>query len=140
MSYKVVYFTRTGTSRRVAEKLANSLSCDIIEILDDRNWNGILGFIKGGFYATQNKSVDIRLSKKLEDDDEVILVTPLWAGGLAPATREFLRTMPIEKVQLVVTSNGSTLKKPTGYKSVTDIVKSNNNEDQILDELVKSII
>lgn len=140
MSYKIVYFTRTGTSKRVAEKLASKLSCETVVILDDKNWKGIVGFIKGGFYASQNKSVDIKLSKNLELDDEVILVTPLWAGGLAPATRGFLRTVSMEKVHLVVTSNGSQLKEPAGYKSVSNVVKSNHNEDQVIDELVKNIL
>ncbi len=140
MSYKVVYFTRTGTSRRVAEKLANKLSCDIVEITDNMNWNGFFGFIKGGYYSSLNKPVDIKLSKDLEAEDEVILVTPLWAGGLAPAARGFLRTVPMEKLHLVMTSKGSKLKEPSGYKSVSHVVKSNNDEDQVIDELVKMLV
>ncbi len=137
MSYKVVYFTRTGTSRRVAEKLANKLSCDTVEITDNMNWNGFFGFMKGGYYSSLNKPVDIKLSEKLQVGDEVILVTPLWAGGLAPAAREFLKTSSMEKLHLVVTSNGSKLKEPSSYKSVSNVVRNDNNEDQVIDELVK---
>lgn len=139
MSYKVVYFSRTGTSKRVAEKLANKLSCDIVEITDNMNWNGFLGFMKGGYYSSLNKPVDIKLSKKLETGDELILVTPLWAGGLSPAARGFLRTVSMEKLHLVVTSNGSQLKQPSGYKSVSNVVRNNKNEDQVIDELVKKL-
>ncbi len=139
MSYKVVYFTRTGASKRVAEKLAEKLSCETVVISDNKNWNGFFGFMKGGFYSSLNKPVEIKLSKNLEVGDEVILVTPLWAGGLAPAAREFLKTVPMEKLHLVVTSNGSKLKEPSSYKSVSNVVKSSNDEDQVIEELVKTL-
>lgn len=140
MNYKVVYFTRTGTSKRVAEKIANKLSCDIIQITDDKNWNGIIGFIKGGYYASKNKDVDIKTSKKIEMFDELVVVSPLWAGGVVPAITVLLKSTPIDKVNLVITSSGSTIKNRSGYKSVSDIVKNRNNEDEMIDNLVATLL
>ena len=137
MNYKVVYFTRTGTSKRVAEKIANKLSCETIEITDDMNWKGIIGFIKGGYYASKNKDVDIKLSKKIETFDELIVVTPLWAGDVVPAIKVFLKSTQIDKVNLVISSNGSIIKNRSGYKSVSDIVKSKNSEDEMIGNLIK---
>jgi len=59
MNYKVVYFTRTGNSKRVAEKIANKLSCETIQITDNINWKGILGFLKGGYYSSKNRNVGV---------------------------------------------------------------------------------
>ena len=140
MNYKVVYFTRTGTGKRIADKIGNKLSCEAIKITDNMNWNGILGFLKGGYYASKNKEVEIKIHKNLDESDELIVVTPLWAGGAAPAIRTFLKTTTLDKVHLVVTSNGSIIKNRTGFKSVSDIVKRNNNEDIIIDNLVNSLI
>ena len=39
MGIKVVYFTRSGSSERVAEKIAKGLSTKTIKITDDLNWN-----------------------------------------------------------------------------------------------------
>ena len=139
VNYKVVYFTRTGNSKRVAEKIANKLSCETIQITDNMDWKGILGFIKGGYYASQNKHVDIKIHGNLNIADEFIVVTPLWAGRETPAIRTFLKTITLDKIHLVVTSNGSNIKERSGFKSVSDIVKNKNNEDGIINTLVSSL-
>ena len=140
MNYKVVFFTRTGTSKRVAEKIANKLSCDKIEITDNMNWKGIFGFIKGGYYSSKGKAVEIKIHGNIGSEDQLIVVTPLWAGGAVPAVKAFLKNTSINKVHLVVTSNGSNIKDPSGFKSVTDIVRSKKNEDECIDKLVKSLL
>ena len=139
MNYKVVYFTRTGNSKRVAEKIANKLSCETIQITDNIDWKGSLGFIKGGYYASKNKHVDIKIPEKLNNTDEFIVVTPLWAGRVAPAIKTFLETTTLDKIHLVVTSNGSNIKDRSGFKSVSDIVKNKNNEDVIITNLLSSL-
>lgn len=140
MNYKVIYFTRTGNSRRVAEKIANKLSLEAIEITDNMNWQGISGFIKGGYYASKNKDVEIKIPENLDDSEELIVVTPLWAGKVAPAISTFLKTKALEKIHLVVTSGGSKLKDRSGYKSVSDIVKSKNNEEAVISSLVNTLV
>jgi len=140
VKYKVVFFTRTNNCKRVAEKISDKLACEAILITDNMNWKGILGFIKAGYYSSTNKNVDIKVLGNLDVVDEYIVVTPLWAGGIAPATRTFLKTTPIDKVHLVVTSNGNHVKNRSGYKSVSDITKNNNNEELIINDLVKSLL
>ena len=140
MKYTVVFFTRTNTSKRVAEKISKRLSCEVVQITDNINWQGILGFFRAGYYSSKDKQVGIELIGNMEGADEYIVVAPLWAGGLAPAARTFLKTLPIEKVHLVVTSIGNHVKNRLGYKSVTDITKNKRNEDQVIDSLVNSLV
>lgn len=140
MNYKVVYFTRSGNSKRIAEKIAGKLSCDIIQITDNMNWIGVFGFLKGGYYSSKNKDVEIKTSKNIEAYDELVVVSPLWAGGVVPAVKVFLKTVPQDKVNLVITSSGSNIKNRSGYKSVSDIVKSRNNEDVIISNLLSSLL
>ena len=139
MNYKVVYFTRTGNSKRVAEKIASKLSCGVIQITDNMNWKGILGYIKCGFYATRNKSVDIKINGDLTNTDEIIVVSPLWAGGVAPTINTFFKATTLSKIHLVVTSAGSTTKERSGFKSVSDIMKSKKNEDVVINDLVNRL-
>jgi hypothetical protein len=138
MKYAVIFFTRTNTSRRIAGKIADKLSCELIQITDNMNWKGIIGFIKAGYYSVTNKSVDIEILGNLNGADEYIVVAPLWAGRLAPAARAFIKKMPSEKVHLVISSDGALLKDRSGYKSVTDIENS-NNEGLIIDRLVSNL-
>lgn len=140
LKYKIVYFTRTGNSKRVVEKLRSKLSCEVIQITDNMDWEGVLGYIKGGYYSSKNKDVDIKINGRLDDADELVLVAPLWAGGLAPAIKVLLKNLPLDKIHLVVTSNGSTLKNRSGFKSVSDIVKSKNDEDDIINKLVMTLL
>jgi len=139
MKYTVAFFTRTNNSKRIAEKISNKLSCEVIQIKDNINWKGILGFLKAGYYSSIDKQVDIQVLGNLDAVDEYIVVSPLWAGGLAPAARTFLRTIPIDKVHLVVTSIGNHVKNRSGYKSVRDITKITSNEELIIDNLVNSL-
>jgi len=140
LTYKVVFFTRTGTCKRVAEKISEGLSCEAVQISDNMNWKGFLGFIKAGFYSSTNRNVKIDIPENLVNAvDEYIVVAPLWAGGLAPAIRALLSQLPTEKVHLVVTSDGSYLKDRLGYKSVYDISKNSNDEDLVIKGIVNNL-
>jgi len=139
MGYKVIYFTRTGSSKRIAEKISAKLSCDVVQVTDNMNWKGVFGFIKGGYYASKNKDVDIKLSQPVDPSDQLVVVSPMWAGGTVPAIRVFLKGKDLGKVDLVLTSNGTTGRNTSAYKSVTNIIRSNNNEDTVIESLAKRL-
>jgi flavodoxin len=136
MNIKVVYFTRTGNSKRVAEKITSKLSLDLIQINDHHNWKGFIGYIRAGFYSTVDKKVEITLNHPIEKYDELIVVSPLWAGGAAPAIRAFFKIFPKEKSHLIITSIGSMIKAREGYLSVTDIIQRENHEDEVIDHFI----
>jgi flavodoxin len=139
MKYQIVYFTRTGNSKRIAEKIGQHLNIVPISISDNKWWKGIIGYIRAGFYSTIDKKVNITFSKPLIDYDEIIVVSPLWAGGTAPATRAFFKMYSPKITHLVVTSIGSTLKQRSGYKSVTDIIQREKNEDEVIEKLISNL-
>ena len=138
--YGVIYYTRTHNSQRVAEKIADQLSCDLIQITDHINWNGLVGYMKAGFYSMTNRHVDIDYLGDLDDVEETIIVGPLWAGGLAPALKTCLKEFPRNKVHLVVTSIGSHVEDRSGYLSVHDITSNSGNEDMVIEGLVDSFL
>ena len=139
MSYKVVYFTRTGTSRRIAVKIAEKLACEVIQITDNKNWNGILGYIKAGYYASTHKTVEISVSKKTEAGDQLVVVSPFWAGDLAPAVKVFLETVPKDKVDLIIDAGSSVVDSLYGCRSVRCITKKSGNEDAMIKDLTNSL-
>ena len=139
MNCKVVYFTRTGNCERIANKIAEKLDAQLVQVTDNKNWKGPVGFIKGGFYSTAKRKVEIELEYPIQKDDMIIAVSPLWANGIVPAIKRFLESVPHEDVHLVMSSDGSTLKNRLGFKSVTDIIKNQNNEDEAIENLVHSL-
>ena len=138
--YGVIYYTRTNNSKRVAEKISNKLSCDLIQITDIINWKGLVGYLKAGFYSMTNRHVDIEFLGNVDGVEEYIIVGPLWAGGLASALRTLLNQLPRNKVHLVVTSIDSQVKDRSGYLSVYDITKKSGNEDLVIAGLVSSLL
>lgn len=139
MGYKVIYFTRTGTSKRIAEKISAKLSCEAVQVTDNMNWKGVFGFIKGGYYASKKKDVEIKVSQPVDPSDQLVVVSPMWAGGTVPAIRVFLKGKDLGKVDLVLTSNGTAGRNTTGYKSVTNIIRSNKNEDKDIEVLTNRL-
>jgi hypothetical protein len=138
--YGVIFYTRTDNSRRVAEKIASQLSCELIQITDALNWKGLVGYLKAGFYSMTDKHVDIQLQGNLDNVEEKIVVGPLWAGGLAPALRTLLNMLPRDKVHLVVTSIESHVEDRSGFLSVHDITSRTDNEDFVIKSLVDSLL
>lgn len=139
MKRKVVYFTRTGTCKRIAEMIAHSLSLDLVQLRDNQSWNGFIGYWKAGFFASTHRDVKIEVLGDLSDAEEVILVTPIWAGSIVPATKAFFKTFPRNKVHLVVSSNGSVTDDRTAFLSVLDIPKNKNNEEVVILDLIKNL-
>jgi hypothetical protein len=137
--YGVLYYTRTNNSKRVAEKISSKLSCELIQITDNINWQGLFGYIKAGFYSMTKRHVDFEFLGNLDGVEEFIVVGPLWAGGLASALKTALSQFPRNKVHLVVTSLGSLVKDRSGYLSVHDITDNTGNEDLVIEGLVTNL-
>lgn len=147
MNTVVLFFSRTGTSKRVATKIADSLGLKPIEITDDKNWNGILGYLKAGYYASANKGVNIKVNGDFKGADQFIVVSPLWAGGPSPSVREFLKQVPINKVNLILTCMGSDIESAlTKYegkvgklKAGFGILKRLKDEDKRIEEIIQAV-
>lgn len=147
MKCTILYFSRTGVGKRIAEKLALQLGANTVEIQDDKNWSGVLGYIKAGFYASTNKSVNISIKGDYKDADHYVVISPIWAGGPACAVREFLKLVDPVKTSLVLNCLGSDpdaaydkFEKMTShsYKRY-GIVKRLQNEDIVINQLVKQL-
>ena len=114
MGTLVVYYSRTGNTRFVAEKIAESLNAETCEIVDKKKREGRLGFIKSGYEATRKKLTDIEVSKTIDNYDFVIIGTPVWAGKITPAIRTFITKNDFSGKQLAcfVTLDGDNPEKP----------------------------
>ncbi|MGZ4864141.1 MAG: flavodoxin family protein [Halobacteriota archaeon] len=87
----VVYYSRTGTTKQVAEKLAQSLNCESEELIDTKKRSGPLGWVGAGRDATQKKLTTLAdIKHDPSQYDLVILGTPIWAGTLSSAMRTYI--------------------------------------------------
>ena len=87
----VVYYSRTGITKKVAQKIALELKADIEELIDMDKRKGALGYLKSGREAMGKKLAVIEtLHYNPLDYDLVIVGTPNWASTMASAVRTYL--------------------------------------------------
>ena len=91
MKTLVVFYSRTGNTKRIAGSIGQSLDCDIEEIVDTEKRGGIIGYIKSGYEASRGRLSKI---KDPENDasqyDLVIIGTPVWAGKMSVPVRTYI--------------------------------------------------
>ncbi len=90
MKTLVVFYSRSGTTKRVAQEVAKALNADIDELIDKKSRKGVLGFLRAGYDATRGKTTEIEFEKDPYDYDLVIVGTPIWNGRVTPAIRTYL--------------------------------------------------
>ncbi|MGL4336274.1 MAG: hypothetical protein ACRCST_05215 [Turicibacter sp.] len=100
---------------------------------------GILGYIRAAIYSFKHTITPIKLNGNIENTDEFIVVTPLWAGGIASKIRSFLKTVSNDKVHFVVTSKSSQLQDDLGYKSLTHNIRSQKNEGEVINSFINQV-
>lgn len=141
MGYKVFYFSRSGNSKRIAQKIGDSLKAQVYQIDDGIDWSGFKGYLKAIYYSIANKDINVNVNTNFNKEDEIILVGPLWVEGLAPTIKSFLKKYPYKTINLVISSKASRirLKDKNQFKSITEIIEKDKNEDEAINKLVNSL-
>jgi flavodoxin len=92
MKTLVVYYSRTGKTRFVAEKVASELKAEIEEVVDLKNRSGRIGFLRAGYDATRGNGTEIGETQKSPSDFDLIVVgTPVWNSRPASAISTYLK-------------------------------------------------
>jgi len=87
----VAYYSRTGTTRKIAEEISRLLRCDVEPIVDKKNRAGIIGYLSAGRDASTKKLTEIEQAKfDPASYDLVIVGTPVWASTLSAPVRTYL--------------------------------------------------
>ena len=91
MKTLVIYYTRTGNAKFLAETIAAELGADIEEVIDLKKRQGKLGWLSAGRDAMGEKETEIAPTKRTPTDyDLMIIGQPIWAGNPTPAIRTYL--------------------------------------------------
>lgn len=92
MKTLIVFYSRSGNTKKVAEKLSNSLECDLEEIGDTQKRSGIIGFLRSGYQANRGELTVIQEVKNDPSQfDLVIIGTPVWSGTMSTPIRTYLQ-------------------------------------------------
>ena len=84
MKSLVVYYSRTNITKKLAEDIAGKVNADIEEIIPKVNYQGKIGYARGGKHAISEKIIDLEdLKYDPSQYDVVYLGAPVWAGKAA---------------------------------------------------------
>jgi len=87
----VVYYSRTQTTKKVAEILAEKLGADLEEIKDTVDRTGVKGYWLSGKDATLRKLTVLEKSEKdLSNYELVIIGTPIWFWNMSVPVRTYV--------------------------------------------------
>ncbi len=91
MKALVVYYSRTGNTRRAAERIAQSVSADLEELKEETERSGLRGYVSGGRDALRRRPAALLpVERDPSAYDLVIVGSPIWAFTLCPAVRTYL--------------------------------------------------
>ena len=106
----VVYYSRSGNTRRLADAIARAGDCDIEELVDETDRSGFIGYQRCLVDASFRRLTPLA---ELEHDpaeyDLVVVGTPIWGWSVSAPVRTFLWRYQrrIHEVAFFVTCGGS---------------------------------
>lgn len=108
MKSLVVYYSRTNTTRKLAKKIASETNADIEEIKPKVNYQGKIGYIRGGKDAMSEKIIDLEeMTHDPKDYDVVYIGGPVWASKAANPLISYLNKNDFNNVKFFLTAGKS---------------------------------
>jgi flavodoxin len=97
MKALVVYYSKSGNTRRMAEEIAKALGAETEQIVEvGVKRTGILGFLRAGRGAMMREKSRIETPKLRPSDYDLVFVgSPVWGWNLAPAVRSYLAAVAL---------------------------------------------
>lgn len=110
MKVLVVYYSRSGNTRRIGNEIARALGADVDELIDLRDRSGLLNYLLAAIDGLIHRATRLK-PPRLDPAryDLVILGTPVWGASLTPAVAAYLTTRraAFRKVACFLTYGGS---------------------------------
>ena len=97
MTTAIVFYSMSGNTKYVADKIAERIEADIIRIDPVKAYpdKGAKKFIWGGKSAVMGEKPALHSYEfNVEKYDRIILGTPVWASNFAPPIRTFIKENP----------------------------------------------
>jgi len=106
----VIYFSRSGHTRRVAEYLARALGADCEPIRERRSRKGFLGYWRSAHEGLRSIAIDIEPGFHEPRDYRLIVIgSPVWASHVCSPVRAYIarHKRDLTSVALFCTQGGS---------------------------------
>lgn len=123
-TYLLVFYSNTGNSKFIADKLSNELVCDSKEIIPMFK-NPIILFL----LSLLSINIPTNISKEnIRKYDEIIIIGPIWAGLLISPLRTFIKKSikASKNIHFSVTCETKEEDKNSKYGYIQVLTKASN--------------
>lgn len=87
----IVYYSRSGTTRKVAKSLSALLQCEVEKIVEAKERSGVLGYLRSLIEAGRKRPSSIIPPKNDPASYDLVIVgTPVWAWSVSSPVRAYL--------------------------------------------------
>ena len=91
MKTLLVYYSRTGVTKKLADFIVGKFIAETEEIKDTANRAGVTGYLSAGRDAMQRRLTKLEAVKNNPADfDLVIIGTPIWSWSISAPIRTYL--------------------------------------------------
>ncbi len=102
MKTLVVYFSQSGNARWMAERISSALSADMLRLVPKKAYpeKGFRKYFFGGGSAVIKEAPALEpYQVDLAQYEQIVFVTPVWAGTVTPPLRTFIQSEHLEGKQ-----------------------------------------
>jgi len=124
----VVYFSKDGSTKKLADMLGVKYSAEVIELVEKSSKGNL--FTRGYRSITKKGSELIgNPSNRVKDFDELYLCTPIWASNGTPAMNTFISDSDFEdKTISIITVRAGTKPLKGTFEYLTKKVEEQNGK------------
>ena len=153
----VIYYSRSGNTKKVAEDIAKKLGADIEQLVDKKDRSGAIGYLIAGKDAMNENLTELEpVTHDPSRYDITIIGTPIWSWDMTPAVRTYILahkssfkdvaffttaggTKPDKIVKKMETLSGKPSKAYTGFFESDLDEKSKTHYADIVSSFVENI-
>lgn len=106
----IVYYSKGGTTRTVAQRLVQESQADLLAIEDVNDRKGLMGYLRSLVEAVFHVEGHIRVNAPVREDyDLVVIGTPIWAWNMSSPVRAYIseRHGEFKRIAFFCTYGGS---------------------------------
>jgi len=118
----VIYYSYSGSTKKIAEEKAEKESSDIFEVKDVKKPGKFYAYTVGCFKAMRGKKMKIEpVTIDFSRYEKIIILSPIWAWNNVPQINNILDMLPAgKKVEFVAVSASSGGKKERISEIITN--------------------
>ena len=91
MSNLLIFYSRSGNTKKVAQVISENLTCDVEEIKDTKKRLGFIGYLRSAKDALMKKLTTLeKITKNPEQYDLIIIGTPIWVSNMSAPIRTYI--------------------------------------------------